>query len=135
MSTTFTASPFLRRVLLLDGIASAAAGALMLLAAGPLAGLLSLPEGLLRFAGLACLIWAGVVGWLAVRPAIPRAAVIAVIVFNLLWVLDSVLLLALGWVRPNLPGVGFVLAMAGAVGSLAALQAIGLRQGRAPALA
>ena len=135
MTRTFTASPFLRRVLLLDCLASAAAGALMLLAAAPLAGLLALPEGLLRHAGIACLLWACVVGWLAARPAIPRAAVVAVIVFNLVWVLDSILLLALGWVRPNLLGVGFVLAMAAAVGGLAALQAVGLGRGSVPATA
>ncbi|WP_426958591.1 hypothetical protein [Muricoccus radiodurans] len=128
------ATPFLRRALLLDAVASGATGALMLLAAGALAGLTDLPPGLLRTAGAALVPYAAFVTWLGTRAEPSRPLVLAVIALNILWTLESVAIIALGWVAPNALGTAFVLVQAAAVGAFAALQAVASRQA-VPALA
>ena len=121
------ASPLLRRALLLDAAASGATGALMLLAAGPLADLTALPPGLLRAAGAVLVPYAGFVLWLGRQAAPVRGLVLAVIAINALWAAESVAILALGWVTPNALGGAFVLAQALVVAAFAGLQAAGLR--------
>lgn len=59
-----------------------------------------------------------------------RAAVLAVVVANALWVIDSVLLLALGWVEPKALGYAFVAAQALVVALFAEAQVLGLRRAR-----
>jgi hypothetical protein len=126
---------FLRYALLADAVASGATGLLMAAGAGPLSGLLLLPEPLLRWAGLALLPFAILVG-LAARPEAPsRSAALAIVVGNALWVADSFALLATGWIQPNGLGTAFVTIQALAVGALAAAQVAGLRAGRRPAMA
>lgn len=126
---------FLRYALLADAVASGATGLLMAAGAGPLSGLLSLPEPLLRWAGLTLLPFAILVG-LAARPEAPsRSAALAIVVVNALWVADSFALLATGWIQPNGLGIAFVTIQALAVGALAAAQVAGLRAGRRPAMA
>lgn len=120
---------FLRRVLLADAAVSAAAGLLMAGAAGLLAGLLGLPEPLLRGAGLALLPYGALVAFVATRAQLAPAAVWAVIALNALWVFDSLGLLLSGWVAPNLLGYAFVLLQAIAVGVFAELEFVGLRRG------
>ena len=133
MADTLNPTPFLRFALLGDAAASGATG--LLLAAGALAPLLGLPEGLLRVAGLVLLPYAAFVAWLGARGGgAPRNAVRAVVAINLLWALDSVLLLALGPVSPNGLGTAFVLAQAMVVLGFAAVQWTALR-GAAPARA
>ncbi|HEY8611928.1 MAG TPA: hypothetical protein VIL69_11625 [Roseomonas sp.] len=127
------ATPFLRRALLLDAVASGATGALMLLAAGPVSGFTHLPPGLLRGAGAALLPYAAFVAWLGLRAAPSRAMVLAVIAINALWAFESAAILALGWVAPNTLGIVFVLAQALVVAAFAGLQAAALRG--TPALA
>ena len=128
MADTLHPTPFLRFALLGDAAASGATGLLLAAGAGFLASLLGLPEGLLRVAGLVLLPYAAFVAWLGTRGAGPaRNAVRAVVVVNLLWALDSVLLLALGPVAPNGFGVAFVLAQALAVLGFAAMQWTALR--------
>jgi hypothetical protein len=73
------------------------------------------------------------VAWLAARPTQPRAAVWAVVAANLLWVAESLLLPALGWVRPNGLGTAFLLAQALAVLGFALAEAACLRRLRAQA--
>jgi hypothetical protein len=129
-------NPLLRFALLGDAAASGATGLLLAAGAGPLAPLLGLPGPLLRGAGLALLAYAAVVAWLGTRDAPPRAAVLAVVVVNLLWAADSLLLLALGPAAPTGLGVAFVLAQALVVLGFAAAQAAGLRgAAAAPAVA
>ena len=126
---------FLAFALGADAVASGATGALMLFGAGPLAGLLGLPEPLLRAAGLALLPFAAFVGWLATRERPSRPLVWAVVVVNLLWVVDSAALLLSGWVAPTALGYAFVIAQAVAVAVLAELQVIAQRRLAAPAAA
>ena len=126
--TTLHPTPFLRFALLGDAAASGATGLLLAAGAGSLAGLLDLPEALLRIAGLVLLPYAAFVAWLGTRKGgAPRNAVRAVVAINLLWALDSVLLLAAGPVAPNGLGIAFVLAQALAVMGFAALQWTALR--------
>ena len=126
--TTLHPTPFLRFALLGDAAASGATGLLLAAGAGALASLLGLPEGLLRVAGLVLLPYAAFVAWTGTRNGgAPRNAVRAVVAINLLWALDSVLLLAMGPVAPNGLGVAFVLAQALVVLGFAAMQWMALR--------
>lgn len=121
---------FLRRVLTLDAVTSAAMGALLLLAMSPLTGLLGLPRPLLLWAGLSLLPFAAFVGWLATRELPPRAGVWAVVIINAFWAVDSLLLLVAGWFEPTPLGTVFVVFQALVVGLFAALQLAGLRRTR-----
>jgi hypothetical protein len=133
MADTLHPTLFLRFALLGDAAASGATGLLLAAGAGALASLLGLPEGLLRVAGLLLLPYAAFVAWAGTRDGgVPRNAVRAVVAVNLLWVLDSVLLLAIAPVSPNGLGVAFVLAQALVVAGFAAMQWTALR-GAAPA--
>ena len=65
---TLSPSPFLRQALLADAVTTALCGLLMLLAAHPLAGMLGLPETLLRIGGAVLLPFAALVAYLSLRP-------------------------------------------------------------------
>lgn len=123
----------LRYAILADALVSGAAGLLMLLGADLLAGLLGLPVTLLRYAGLSLLPFAALVAWLGARAHPPRAAVWAVVAYNVLWAVDSILLLLTGWVSPTALGYAFVVAQAIAVALFAELQYLGMRRRPAPA--
>ncbi|MET3889627.1 hypothetical protein ABIE41_000703 [Bosea sp. OAE506] len=124
--TMIQASPLLRGALALDAAACAGMGGLLSLAAAPLSPLLGLPEPLLRGAGLLLLPCAALLAWLSRRPELPRLAVLAVIGVNLMWIADSLLLLAGGWFAPTGLGIAFVLAQAGAVLALTMAETVGL---------
>lgn len=120
-------TPFLRTALLGDALASGATGLLAFAGAGLLAEPLGLPVELLRYAGLLLLPYAALVAWVGTRGPIAAGAVLAVILVNALWVVDSLALLASGWVAPTGLGVAFVLAQALVVAGFAAAQVVGLR--------
>lgn len=128
--TTTKDTLFLRRVLGLDAVASGAAGLLMTLGSSLLADLVALDPAVTRPAGLFLIVWAAGLAALALRPAPPRPLVLGVVAVNLLWVIESVMSLALGWLQPNAAGVAFVLAQAAAVGGFAGLQVIALGASR-----
>ncbi|MGK3993617.1 hypothetical protein [Sorangium sp. So ce1024] len=134
MSFTSSSSPlFLRRALLADAIVSGATGLLLFAGAAHLAGVVGLPEALLRWSGASLLPFAALVAWVGTRERPARAAVLAVVVANALWVIDSVLLLVTGWVEPTALGHAFVLAQALVVALFAEAQVLGLRRARAAA--
>ncbi|MDF2074804.1 hypothetical protein P2Q70_09490 [Pseudomonas mendocina] len=124
-------TPILRNALLLDGLLSGVTGLLLVLAAGWLGAFLELPRLLLLVAGSAALPFAALLVWLSNRAEISRQAIWAVIAVNAVWVIDSLLLLVIGWVSPNLFGYAFVIAQALAIGLLAELQWFGLKHSRA----
>lgn len=124
----------LRRALLADGVISGTTGALMVIAASPLGGLLGLNVTLLRAAGLSLLPFAALVAYLAVRPQIPQRLVWGIVGYNVLWAIDSVLLVTTGWASPTLWGYLFTLGQALAVVAFAGLQYAGLRRS-VPAMA
>ncbi|MDH4581521.1 hypothetical protein E8F20_06485 [Pseudomonas sp. BN415] len=126
--THLNVSPLLRRALQADALASGAMGLLLALAAGPLEELLGLPRSLLLGAGIGLLPFALVLGWLANRTTVRRGWIWAVLAINSVWVIDSLSLLALGWVAPTLLGKVFVIGQAVAVAVLAELEFFGLRR-------
>lgn len=118
----------LRRALQADAIFSGGAALMFVFGAGLLASLTNLPEAFLRNTGLVLTVFVIGVGYLATRGLMPKAAVWAVIAVNAIWTVDSLILLASGWVSPNLLGQVFIVAQAIAVGVFAELQFIGLRK-------
>ncbi|PTL75301.1 hypothetical protein [Vitiosangium sp. GDMCC 1.1324] len=134
MSSMTASWNLLRRALLADGVISGTTGALMMIAASPLAGLLGLNVALLRTAGFSLLPFSALLVYLAGRTIVPRWVVWGVVSANLLWVIDSVLLLVTGWADPTLWGYLFTGGQALAVAVFAGLQYVGLRRS-VPALA
>ncbi len=132
--TTLHPSPLLRQALLADATTSGAFGLLMLLAAGPLSHMLGLPELLLRSAGAVLIPFVALLAWLGLREQMHRALVWAVILGNILWAADSLLLLVSGWVSPSGAGYAFVIAQALVVLMYAELQILGLRRSAAVAI-
>ena len=110
----------LRRVLLADAVVSGATG-------------IGVPAALLRWAGVSLIPFAAFVAAVAMRDSISTAAVRVVIVANLLWAADSVLLLFTGWVDPTVLGYAFIIGQAVLVAALAEVQHIGLRSAALPA--
>jgi hypothetical protein len=125
---TIHPSPLLRQALLADATTSGAFGLLMVLAAGPMGGMLGLPEPLLRLSGAFLLPYAAFVGWLGVREALPKAIVWIVVIGNAIWAADSLLLLASGWVAPTGAGYAYVILQALVVLMYADFQFVGLRR-------
>jgi hypothetical protein len=119
---------FLRRVLLLDAVASGAMGVALVLLATVLAPLLDLPQEMLREAGVVLIPFAAFVGYLASRERPSRVGVWIVIVANAIWTIDSIVLLFSDWIAPNAFGYAFVIVQAVVVGVFAELEYIGLRK-------
>ena len=119
---------FLRHVLIADAIASGATGALMILGAGFLSGLLAIPGGLVFEAGLILVPYVLLVAIVASRPVIPVKPVWFIIACNALWVLGSVFLLVSGLIAPNALGYAFVILQAAVVAVFGELQYVALRR-------
>jgi len=119
---------FLRRVLIADAVVSGATGVMLAFGADLIASLTGLPVALLRYAGVSLLPFAAIVAAVAMRPSISAPAVWAIVIYNALWTIDSLVLLVSGVVAPNALGYAFVIAQALAVGMLAELQYFGLRR-------
>lgn len=120
----------LRLSLKLDAVVTGAAGVLLLAGGPALAGALGAPAGLPRPVGAFLAAYAAAI-WLAgSRPRAVRPAARAAVALNLLWVADSIALLAAGWFPLTGPGVAFVVAQAVAVALFADLQLLGLRRAR-----
>ena len=119
---------FVRRALLADAVATSATGLLLAAGAELLTGWLGLPVALMRYAGLSLLPFAAIVLFVGLRAVPQRAAVMAIIAYNVMWTIDSVLLLASGWVAPTLLGSAFVILQAVTVGGFAMLQWIGMKR-------
>jgi hypothetical protein len=128
--TTIRASSLLRRVLAVDALVSAASGIAMIAFAEVLADLLQLPVDLVSEAGIVLLPFAAFVGFVASRSEPARFAVWAIIGLNILWVVDSILLLFTGWVAPNALGYAVVIAQAAGILVLADLEYMGYRRSR-----
>ena len=119
---------FVRRLLLTDSLVSGLTGALMAVAAPVLESWLGLPAALLRFAGIALLPFAAVVGWFAMQASPARAAVQAIVATNFAWVAGSILLLLASGLNPTSLGIAFVIFQAVVVGFLGELQYMAVRR-------
>ena len=131
MNTLRDSQTLLRRALWADAVASGAMGLLLAAAAGPLASLLGVDASFLRPVGIGFLPWAALLVWLAMRADIPRRVAWAVVIFNVLYSIDSLLLLVTGLVELTTLGYLFIVAQALAVAALAELQYFGLRRAAA----
>lgn len=118
----------LRFALRLDAAVTAANAVAYLALFWLLDGAFGVPGAFLAGVGAFLLAFAAFVGRLAGQASPHRGAVIAVVAANVLWVLDSALLLAAGWFSPTTAGQVVVALQAAGVAGLAALQYAGLRR-------
>ena len=128
---THTDQVQLRRVLGLDALTCAAAGALMTGAAQPLANWTGLAPVLLMGAGLSLFPVAALFGWMSRQARVPAGLVWLAVLGNAAWVAASLVVLTLG--NPTAFGYAFVLAQAATVAVLAGLEARALPVRRAAA--
>jgi hypothetical protein len=115
-----------------DAASCLAMGALLAGAAGALAPLFGIDQGLVRGAGLALLPAGAFILWLATRETVPALLVYLLIAANLLWVAESVSLIGM---TSGITAVGaaFVGIQAAAVAGLSLLEWIGIRRSSAVA--
>jgi hypothetical protein len=119
---------WLKRILFVDAAATGSLGLSLLAAAEWLSGLFGIQAGLLQLAGAVLVPFAALLTWAALQHAPSRRLLLALIVGNALWVIDSVLLLFTPWVSPNSLGLAFVLGQAFAVAVLTGGEFVGARR-------
>jgi hypothetical protein len=125
---TAVRSNFLRAVIGLDAAACGVTGLALALDAAALATPLGLSQALMQPVGWFLAGYAALLAWLATKPSLPRRVVWTLVAFNLLWAVDSVAMLALGWARPTALGLGLVIGQAVAAVVVADLQYLTLRR-------
>jgi hypothetical protein len=128
---TFKLSTFLRYVLFADAATCMITGLAMSVGTGLVGSLTGLPSHVLLYAGIGLMPFAALLVYLGTRREVSSAAFWTVIVINILWTLDSFLLLASGWVEPTAFGYAFVTFQAMGVAGFAALEYLGLRKAAA----
>jgi len=130
-----TAATFLRIVIALDAAACGVMGAAFAFDAGWLAAPLGLSPSLMQPVGFFLLPYAGLLAWLASRPALPRPVVWTLVGFNVVWAIESIALVALAWAQPTTLGLAVVVGQAVAALIVADLQYVALRKARREAVA
>lgn len=134
MTEIIRVSNFLRYVLFADAATCLACGLLLTIGGGFLQNLLGLPATLMFYAGLSLFPFTAFLLYAATRKSISKTAVWLIIGANLLWTIDSFLLLVSGYVAPTTFGYVFVIAQALGVLMFANLEFIGLRKAEVVAL-
>jgi hypothetical protein len=132
---TAVRSNFLRTVIGLDAAACGVMGAGFAFDAALLAGPLGLAPGFMQPLGLFLIVYAVGLAFLAARKSLPRAAVWALVAFNVAWAVESIGVMMLGWIQPTALGIAFVAAQAAAALVVADLQYIVLRRAKREAAA
>ncbi|MFA9272180.1 hypothetical protein LRS13_19085 [Svornostia abyssi] len=122
----FARPSILRPALLTDAVVSAANGVVYLVAAGPVGELLGLSPGLLRGAGAFFLVYAAAVMLVARTPR--RGTVLAIVIGNAVWAIDSMVAAVAGWGDPTTTGTVWIVLQGLIVGAFAVAQAIGRRE-------
>jgi hypothetical protein len=120
-------------VLTIDAVFSGVSGIAMIAFAEVFANLLQLPVELISEAGIILVPFAAFVAFVASRSEPARVAVWAIIAINIVWAVDSIVLLFSGWVAPNALGYAVVIAQAAGVLALADLEYMGLKRSAVPA--
>ena len=128
-----TLSNFLKRILILDAASCLGMGAALVIGDAALSSLTGLSEPLLAGAGYLLVPLGLFIGWLATRSAAPAALVWLVIVGNVVWTLES---LIVAFTMAGITGLGslFVAGQGAAVLALAALEYVGLQRSRVAAV-
>lgn len=128
MTEIIRVSNFLRYVLFADAATCLACGLLLSIGGGLLENLLDLPVSMMFYAGLSLFPFAAFLIYAATRKSISKTVVWLIIGLNLLWTIDSFLLLISGYVAPTTFGYVFVILQALGVLMFADLEFIGLRK-------
>lgn len=134
MTEIIRVSKFLRYVLFADAATCAGCGLLLTAGGALLQNLTGLPVSLMFYAGLSLFPFAAFLVYAATRKSISKTAVWAIIGINLLWTIDSFLLLVSGYVEPTAFGYAFVILQALGVLMFAELEFIGMRKSEIIAL-
>ncbi len=125
----FARSNLLRNTLRGDGIFSFVTGAICLADAQPVATFLGIQSPLgLEILGIVLALYGAFLFYTAAQAQIDRRIVIAAIVLDLIWVIDSAILLVVGWLPLTSAGVWTIGLIAVAVVVVAELKFFGLRQ-------
>lgn len=112
----------LRLALKLDAAVTGVNGVAYLAAAEPLNDLLGVEPALLRGLGAFLVAFAFFVWTVATRPAVARAALIAVVAANAAWVFGSIAFAAAGLSSPSTVGNAWIVLQAVVVAGFAAVQ-------------
>lgn len=129
-STTHTTDGgrLLRFALNLDGVATGGTGLLMLALAGVLDSLLGPSTAMLLGLGAFFVVYGAVVLWIGTRPVINRRAATAVAVVNLLWTVDTLVVVLADLLTLTTLGTVVALGLAAVTACFGALQLIGTRR-------
>jgi hypothetical protein len=131
MSSQERSTNFLRRVLQADALASGLSGALLIVAAKPLAAFIGVGLPLpLIVTGIFLLLYAGGLLQQAAQDTLSRRFVTAAIIINIAWVVGSGFILLTDVVPLTLAGKWAIAIVADLVAIFAGLQFYGLRQMR-----
>lgn len=128
MTEIIRVSNFLRYVLLADAATCLACGLLLSIGGSFLQNILGLPIQIMFYAGLSLFPFAAFLIYTATRKSISKTVIWLIIGLNLLWTIDSFLLLISGYVAPTTFGYIFVIFQALGVLMFADLEFIGLRK-------
>ncbi len=128
--SSLPAPALLGLALKVDATVSAVNGLAYVAGAQLLEGLLGLSAALLRPLGTALLAFAAGVSYVATRRLLPARWVRMVIVLNVIWVLESVLVLAAGWFTPTTAGAVWIVLQASVVAGFVGLQSWALWRSR-----
>jgi hypothetical protein len=124
-------SNMLTTVLRADGVFALLSGAILILAAGPVASLIDLSNsGALIVLGVVLLLYGGDLLYFAGREPINRRVAQAAIILNMLWVVGSYLGLLMGWFPVNTAGKWTIALVAEVVLIFAILEIVALRRAR-----
>jgi hypothetical protein len=128
-----SSQPALRRSIAFDAVVSGTCGILFVVAPRMGGELLGLSPTLLVGVGVFFLAWAGALWWISRRRTIAARVARIVVFLNITWVVDSLIVLATGWIDPTELGVFFIVAQAVAVAAIALWQWSGVRREMSPA--
>lgn len=128
MTEIIRVSNFLRYVLFADSLTCIACGLSLSVGGTFLQSVFGLPVELMLYAGLSLLPFAAFLIFAATRKSISKTLIWLIVGLNLLWTIDSFLLIFSGYVAPTTFGYIFVAFQAVGVGAFAALEFIGLRK-------
>lgn len=118
----------LRLALVLDGIATGATGLLFVALMSVLDSVLGVPVTYLLEVGLFFVAYGVVVLWIGTRDEINGKAAMAVAVVNLLWTVDSAVILAAGFLDLTTLGTLTVVGLAAVTAVFGAAQLAGVRR-------
>lgn len=128
MTEIIRVSNFLRYVLFADTATCLACGLLLTIGGGYLENLLGLPVNLMFYAGLSLFPFAAFLVYAATRKSISKTIIWAIVGINLLWTIDSFLLLISGYAAPTNFGYAFVILQAVGVLMFADLEFIAMKK-------